>query len=84
MPDPQADRVIDRLMAERERALATAHAQDSLKESKVMDTVDTRLAEAGAKEPAKRDEIQRIIEEKGEVSTKDLLRLVARDSRRGM
>ncbi len=84
MPDPQADRVIDKLMAERERVMGRVAQQESIQESAAITEVDTKLAAAGAQQPARMSEIKQILDEKGEVSTKDLLRIVARDSRRGM
>jgi len=81
--DTQADRVIDRLLAERKRAEGIAAGQQGAVQEQQVQTVEEQIVEKTLK-PARRSAIQRIIEEKGEVSPEDLQRLIAKDVRRGI
>lgn len=81
--DHQADRVIDRIMVERQKALnAQAQREGAQTVAQVEETA--AVVEAKTTKPAPKGEIVKIIEEKGEVSVKDLKRLIARDVRRGL
>jgi len=83
MPDVQADRVIDRILTERQKAQDFAAQQEG---QQIVERSDAAVATVEEKsfKPARRSDILKIIDEKGEVSPEDLQKLIAKNARRGI
>lgn len=83
MPDLQADRVIDRLMAERQKALDQVAIAQGAAIAGEVEKVEEQAAAVTEKPPA-RSAIMKIIDEKGKVSVEDLHKLISKEVRRGI
>jgi hypothetical protein len=83
MGDAQADRVIDRLLAEQQRSKDIAATLQGKEVTTQVEKAEEAIAEK-TPTPARRSDIMKIIDEKGEVSVNDLQKLIAKNIRRGL
>lgn len=81
--DPLADAFLDKLMAERNEAERIAQEREAEERGTQAANLDDRVAQVADK-PVPKSALFRLIEEKGEVTDKDIHELVSKEVRRGI